>query len=234
MSNLSNSASDNTKYRILFDMDGTLLDLAFDHYIWMQQVPILWAANNQKSLDVSKQHLYQFYIENQGQLHWYSSMYWKNKLGIDVLSLQISNQDRIKPRPYCFDLLKQLKQEGFECWLVTNADLATLKLKLEKIELSPYFSHIISSESIGYPKEQQKFWENLQAQYPFNPEYAYFIDDNYDVLHSAKQFGIANLFSISEPDSFHPREVQDQQFLHLDKLTDLLNHLPQEKEFYGT
>ncbi len=222
MSNVTNLNRDTTTPLALFDMDGTLLDLAFDHYIWMQRVPEIWAQQNNCDLEAAKQRLHQFYLENEGQLHWYSSKYWQQQLGVDVIALQTQHQDRIAPRPHCFALLEQLKAKNIECWLVTNADKATLALKLQTIALQPYFKHIISSEALGFAKEQQGFWQTLHQLHPFNAENSVLIDDNYHVLESGQNFGIGQLISILQPASSYTRQNIDTRFVHLDHLTDLV------------
>lgn len=228
--NTANSLFDSSRPLALFDMDGTLLDLAFDNYIWMQQLPKLWASKNQLSMQDASQQLYQFYLTHQGSLNWYSSKFWQQQLGIDVLDLQYQNRERIKARPYCFALLEALQQQNIECWLVTNADEATLELKLQTIPLRPYFKHIVSSETLGHAKEEQAFWQILQKRYPFTVNNSVFIDDNYQVLDSAKQFGIGKLISIAQPDSTKLRQTFHPEFIHLDKLTDLIPLLQPEQK----
>ena len=43
---------------IIFDMDGTLLDLAYDDFIWNHQLPIRYAEQHQCSLEQSTQALF--------------------------------------------------------------------------------------------------------------------------------------------------------------------------------
>ena len=46
---------------IMFDMDGTLLDLAYDDFIWNEQLPSRYAELHACSLERSKEILYDFY-----------------------------------------------------------------------------------------------------------------------------------------------------------------------------
>lgn len=211
--------------RLFFDMDGTLLDLAFDQFIWLTVLPERWAKQQQLDFAQAKAQLYEFYLAHHATLNWYSTAFWAKRLGIDPYQLQMEYRQRIGTRPACFELLDALKQQGYECWLVTNADHATLQLKLDHIALRPYFKHIISSESLGFCKEQIEFWQHLQQLYHFDPQHTALIDDNYGVLRTAQQFGIAHLFSISQPDSSNPQPQNNPDFVHLDRLDDLLKLL---------
>ena len=46
---------------VLFDMDGTLLDLHFDNFFWETLVPQTWGAQNGMDLDQAWQQLQQHY-----------------------------------------------------------------------------------------------------------------------------------------------------------------------------
>lgn len=210
----------------MFDMDGTLLDLAFDDFIWNQCLPERHAQVHQCSLEQSQKTLFQFYQQHKHTLSWYSSAYWTEKVGVDVLQLQYDHRDKIKARIGCHALLKQLNAQGYRCWLLTNADRAGLELKLENVELSPYFELMISSEELGHAKEEVAFWQKLQLLHPFDPEQAVFIDDTVTVLKGAEDFGIHQLFSILQPSSNKmPRSKTELAYPALDHLTELFDYL---------
>lgn len=211
---------------IMFDMDGTLLDLAFDDFIWNEQLPIRYAELHACSLERSKEILYDFYQAHRHTLEWYSSRFWTAKVGVDMLAMQLEYKDQVTLRPHAIELLEYLKNNGYRIWLTTNADCAGLDFKLAHTGLAKYFEVIVSSESIGYAKERVEFWQTLQQQHAFNPADCYFIDDTEKVLNGAKAFGIGHLYSIAQPSSAKPaRQTCNYPMLH--QLTDLIPVLEQ-------
>ncbi|GAB3042857.1 HAD-IA family hydrolase [Acinetobacter apis] len=205
----------------MFDMDGTLLDLAYDELIWNTVVPNELVKHHPMQPEKIKQKLHQQYTEYQNTLSWYSTTFWSNTLQIDILQLHRLHALHIQPRAGCYELLAELNRRGHECWIVTNADLANLNLKLENTLLRPYFKHIISSESIGYPKEHEQFWHHVMAKYPFSVKESVFIDDTYRVLNQAEQYGFQHVWMISQPSSQSEMKTQ-LPYPSINALTDLI------------
>lgn len=215
----------------MFDMDGTLLDLAFDDFIWNQCLPERHAQVHQCSLEQSRQTLFQFYQQHKHTLSWYSSAYWTAKVGVDVLDLQYQHRDKIRARSGCHTLLTYLQEQGYRCWLLTNADCAGLQLKLENVDLRPYFELIISSEELGHAKEDVAFWQKLQQRHSFDPAQAIFVDDTVAVLQGAHNFGISQLFSILQPSSAkQARTATELAYPALDHLTELITYLEPKRQ----
>lgn len=208
---------------IMFDMDGTLLDLAFDDMIWNQQLPLRHAQTHQCSLEQSKDSLFAYYQEYKHTLAWYSSRAWTAKVGVDVLELQYELQEHIQMRPGCLALLDTLKKHGYQCWLLTNADVASLELKMKNVNLSDFFEVMVSSEQLQYAKEDQGFWQTLQQLHPFEPAQCVFVDDTMPVLAAAEQFGIGQLVTILQPSSLNvPRIAAELDYPAIQDLTELL------------
>ena len=210
-------------------MDGTLLDLAYDDFIWNHQLPIRYAATHGCTLEQSTQALFQFYQEHNHTLNWYSTRFWSSKVGVDTLALQHEFKHKVALRSGCIALLDYLKANRYACWIATNADCEGLKFKLEHTQIADYFDVIISSESLGYAKESIEFWQKLHALHPFQEKSAYFIDDTEKVLKGAEKFGIENLITIAQPSS--KKNIRTESpYPILQDLTDLIVMLEQAED----
>lgn len=209
---------------IMFDMDGTLLDLAFDNFFWQHAVPQAWAEANQHTHQAALEILKPQFKTQEGCLNWYSLPYWSDALQLDLTQLKQQYQGHISLRPQATHLLKQLKNAGKKLWLVTNAHPIVLDIKLQKTGIGHYFEHIISSHDLGYAKEQAPFWQQLEQKYQFNKHSSMFIDDSESVLNAAQYYGIQHVYGIAQPDSKQPKK-QTLNFAMLDQLTDLTKSL---------
>lgn len=115
--------------------------------------------------------------------------------------LKVETADLIALRPDAETFLAAIKQAGKRVIMITNAHRDSLSLKMERIELAPYFERLISSHDYGFPKESPHFWDALQADIAFDPARSLFIDDTLPILRSAHSFGIGHLLAVSEPNS---------------------------------
>ncbi len=193
---------------IMFDMDGTLLDLAFDNRFWLQRVPQVYADLHSLSLEDSLQQLKQRFNARQGQLAWYCLDFWSQELGIDLAKLKQDERHFISLRPQSLDFLQRLQISGHAAWLVTNAHHLSLSLKLDTTGIGNYFQHIICSHSYSLPKESPDFWAALLEHHPHNPARCLLIDDSEAVLDAAQHAGIGQLLTIAQPDMQQPHRSQ--------------------------
>ncbi|MBF7053361.1 GMP/IMP nucleotidase [Halomonas sp. KAO] len=205
---------------VLLDMDGTLLDLHFDSHFWLEHLPRRYVELHQLD-EATQERVRAKVIGEQGTLDWYSLDYWSRELDVDVVALKREIQHLIGLRSDAMDFLRWLKLAHPRVVLATNADRASLALKLPLTGLEPYLDAIVSSADFGAPKEEQVFWTRLQEIEPFVPARTLFIDDNPRVLESARQFGIRHLLGIKQPNSQRP-ERELEEFITLDTFATIL------------
>lgn len=195
---------------VLLDMDGTLLDLAFDNRFWQQWVPERYAEHHDLSLAQARAKLDPEFVRWQGQLQWYCLDHWGELTALDLKAMKIERQHEICALPGAERFLQLAGDSGRHLWLTTNAHRDALDVKLAATGIDRYFEHLISSHDFGRPKEDQAFWQALQKNFPFDPQRALFVDDSISVLHSAARFGIGQVVAISHPDSSGPpRQVSE-------------------------
>lgn len=186
---------------VLLDMDGTLLDLHYDNHFWLEHLPQRYAELHSISRAMADLELTPLFENNAGQLKWYCLDFWSRELKIPVRELKLETAHLIALRPDADTFLAAIKQAGKRVILITNAHRDSLSLKLERIELAPYFERLISSHDYGFPKESPAFWDALQADIGFDPSRSLFIDDTLPILRSARAFGIGHLLAVKQPDS---------------------------------
>ena len=186
---------------VLLDMDGTLLDLHYDNHFWMEHLPQRYADLHGISRAMADLELTPLFERNAGLLKWYCLDFWSAELKIPVRELKLETAHLIALRPDADTFLAAIKRAGKRVIMITNAHRDSLSLKLERIELAPYFERLISSHDYGFPKESPAFWDALQADIGFDPARSLFIDDTLPILRSARAYGVAHLLAVKQPDS---------------------------------
>lgn len=189
---------------VLFDMDGTLLDLHYDNHFWQRYVPERFAALHGLPYAEAHAECFRRYNAVAGTLNWYCVDYWSETLNLDIVQLKEELAHLIAVHPDVPVFLAAVRESGRRSVLVTNAHHKSLALKMHRTGLDVYFDALYSAHEFGLAKEQPAFWASLQAREPFNPGRTLLMDDSLPVLDSARQFGIAQLWAVLQPDSRLP------------------------------
>ena len=206
---------------LMLDMDGTVLDLAFDNYVWKQLIPAAYARLNDLPEDVARRELFGRYRSVQGRLDWYCLDHWSERLGLDVLALHRSVNHRIRFLPGARHFLESMASHRVRMLLVTNSHPDTLALKSEVTGIIDFFDAVYTSHGFGHAKEDQSFWRALQQAEGFDPQRSLFVDDTTPVLRSAARYGIGMLINITRPDSTEPSR-HEPAFAGIETLAELL------------
>jgi len=206
---------------ILFDMDGTLLDLHFDSHFWLEHLPLRYAERHGLTLDGARQRLTPMLRAAEGTLAWYCLDHWTRELGIDVAELKHEVEHLVSLRPHALEFLASLRRHGKRTVLVTNAHARSLSLKLRRTGLDALLDAIVCAHDLGYAKEEVAFWHALQNVEPFAPATTLLIDDNLAALRSARAYGIRHLNGIRQPDSRRPPR-DTEEFPALESFLDIM------------
>lgn len=189
---------------VLLDMDGTLLDLRFDNEFWGSTVQRRYAELNNLDLASATAQLAPVFAREAGKLNWYCLDFWSRTLGFDVIALKREHSHGIAWRPEAEDFLRLLQASRQQVLLITNAHPETLRIKMQRVNLEPWFDRVLSSHDFAVPKEHPEFWQQLMALHPFDPDTTLFIDDSDAVLGAAEAFGVRHLITLRQPDSEQP------------------------------
>ncbi|MEM9383544.1 MAG: GMP/IMP nucleotidase [Pseudomonadota bacterium] len=188
----------------LLDMDGTLLDLAFDNFFWRELIPQEFARQQGLAAEDAREQVLARYEERAGTLDWYCLDHWEQAFGLDLVALKRKHLAGIRLLPGVETFLAALAQAGLRRVIATNAHGTTLALKLGQTGLEALVDEVHSSHHLGAAKEEQAFWSRFREQLAFEPAAAVLIDDNIAVLDAASEFGIGQCLAISQPDSTRP------------------------------
>ena len=206
---------------LLLDMDGTLLDLAFDNFFWNELVPAEYAEAQGLSKPEAETIVNARYARVIGTLPWYCLDHWTAELGLDLERLKLAHRHRIRYLPGAEDFLTFARRRGKRLVLVTNAHRVTLAIKCGQTRVDGYMDAVVSSHDYGCEKESIGFWQRLQREQGLRLERTLLIEDSLAVLGAAKSYGIGHAVAIARPDSTRAAR-QIQEFTSVDGVASLI------------
>ena len=199
---------------ILLDMDGTVLDLAFDNYFWRELVPQVYAERQKISEDAAREAIYDRYAGREGTLEWYCLDFWAEQLELDLMALKRACRDRICFLPGAREFLTAVRARNKRLVLVTNAHRQAMELKKSVVGLDEWFDEFVCAHDLGAPKEHLEFWHKLEALLGFDPTTTLFIDDSIPVLNTAVEYGLGAVIAVRRPDTGKPaKDTEGHHFV---------------------
>jgi HAD superfamily hydrolase (TIGR01509 family) len=207
---------------LLLDLDGTLLDLAFDTHFWHEVVPEYYGRlRGISGSEALEKEINPRLRSVQGTLNWYSLDYWSRVLGLDLSKIKTEHDSRIAWLPGAQDFLRRQRAAGRKLILITNSAPETLRIKDAKVSIRPLLDAMYSSHQFDAPKEYAEFWLRLRKAEPLDPGRCAFIDDNPKVLAAARAAGISTVIAVTDPDSSRPPHVPPPGFAHVAAVSDI-------------
>ncbi|CAJ0994888.1 GMP/IMP nucleotidase YrfG [Sodalis praecaptivus] len=186
---------------VILDMDGTLLDLAFDRDFWLSRVPA--ALSRQRGITPAEAGalIDLEYHSVRHTLNWYCFDYWHRRLALNIAAMTAELGHSVRLRDDTLPLLAALRQHGRRSILLTNAHPDGLAVKMRHTGLGQHLDLLLSTHTFGYPKEDQQLWRRVRELTGFDPARTLFIDDSEPILDAVSRFGIRYCLGVSNPDS---------------------------------
>ena len=213
--------------QVLLDMDGTLLDLAFDNNFWGQRIYEKYASIHNISIKQTLEKFEPLVQSVAGTLSWYSTDFWSQQYGYSIIGLSREYAEGIRWLPFAKEFLHALREGGIKSTIVTNAHPDIVRLKHEITGIKDLVDRIISSHTLGHAKESPEFWRKLQDDLKFSPGTTLFFDDSPAVLSAAREYGVEGSIAICQPDSTRPN-CSPTSFPAIDNFQQLCGSLSKE------
>jgi len=133
-------------YKIIsFDADGTLVDHAFSHRMWGEEIPGLYAERHGVPKRDAVEEVFRAFSEvGEQDPSWFSFEYWFDRLDLgDHRGFVESQRGKADLYPEVLEVLERLSRNGHSMVINSNAPRDILEIELEPI--SHYFEHIFSA-----------------------------------------------------------------------------------------
>lgn len=186
---------------VLLDLDGTLLDQAYDNHIWRDLVPQRFAVARGIDLHAAYAEIARLFAERSGTLDWYSIDYWSDTLGLDIGALHREVRSHVAWLPGAREFLARLRADGKRTVLLTNSHPVALAVKHAESGVLDHLDAATTSHELGAPKEQAQFWSAAIKKFGYDPGRTLFADDNAKMLDAAKNAGVRWVYGVRHWDT---------------------------------
>ena len=186
---------------VCLDLDGTLLDQAYDNHIWRDLVPQRFAVAHSMELHSAYAEIARRFSERSGTLDWYCIEYWSRTLGVDIGALHREVRSHVAWLPGARDFLTRVRAQGKRLLLLTNSHPIALAVKHEETGVLDLLDAAATSHDFGAPKEHPQFWRAAVERFGFDPARSLFADDNSKMLEAARQAGVRWVYGVRHWDT---------------------------------
>ena len=175
------SAHEKEKRLLSFDLDGTLVELAFTDLVWHQGIPELYAQKAGMDIGQARELVLQEYRKvGDGTLEWYDMAYWFAYFDLPgswkALLERYAPQVRVYPEVH--EVLSQL-QKRFSLIVLSNAAREFIEVEMHQGKLSGYFDLVVSATSdFGLVKKSQEFYQRICKRLRVTPHELIHVGDH--------------------------------------------------------
>ncbi len=202
---------------ISFDLDGTLVDLAFTDQVWHRGVPELYAQRSGMDLlQAQELVLEQYRRVGDGALEWYDIAYWFRYLDLpgewEGLLEHYASEVRVYPEVH--EVLSRLR-EHYSLIVLSNAAREFIEVEMREGGLAGYFDLVISATSdFGLVKKSPEFYRRVCETLGVGPQKIIHVGDHWEFDYQVPRgMGIAAFYLNREGDRSGADVIRDLRTL---------------------
>ena len=211
------SAQEKAKRPLSFDLDGTLVDLAFTDLVWHEGIPALYAQKTGIALAQARKLVLQEYRKvGDGALEWYDIAYWFGYFdlpeGWEALLERYAPQVRVYPEVH--EVLSRLREQ-YSLIILSNAAREFIDVEMHQGGLTGYFDLVVSATSdFGLVKKSPEFYKRICKLLGIVPHELIHVGDHREFDYRVPRgMGIAALHLNREGDQSGPDVIRDLRTL---------------------
>ena len=173
----------------IFDLDGTILD---SMGIWNELAKRYLSSLGIKAEDNLADILFDLTIEE-------GCCYLREHYNLPFSNDEINNslmeiladfyKNEVEPKPYVRELLDFLHEKNIPMAIASSSDKLLIKASLDRLDLSKYFSHILSCEELGVSKREPTIYNLSSKLLGSSPNETLVLEDTLFTVKTAKSSG---------------------------------------------
>jgi len=226
------TAPQKPKPYVSFDLDGTLVDVAFTELVWHEGIPGLYAQKAGMDLHEAREQVLQEYRRvGDGALEWYDIAYWFRYLGLPGgwkgLLERYASQVRVYPEVH--EVLGRLR-ERYSLIVLSNAAREFIEVEMRNGGLAGYFDLVVSATSdFGLVKKSAEFYQRICELLGVRPQRLIHVGDHWEFDYQVPRgMGIAAFYLSRGGERSGPGVIRDLR--QLPALLDGGNHEDRSSE----
>ena len=211
------STQEKAKRPLSFDLDGTLVDLAFTDLVWHEGIPALYAQKTGIDLAQARKLVLQEYRKvGDGALEWYDIAYWFGYFdlpdGWEALLERYAPKVRVYPEVH--EVLSQLREQ-YSLIILSNAAREFIDVEMQQGGLTGYFDLVVSATSdFGLVKKSQEFYRRICERLRVAPHELTHVGDHREFDYQVPRgMGIAAFHLSRGEDGSGPNVIRDLRML---------------------